>query len=359
MVFSKKTTTPIPAYMKSEKQRTSHNLPALLAAVILSFIITILFPKSNAEQQDLPPPDIGGITVATWNMEWFPSGNPEPQTPSFEKRQIRTAGAILRSKRVPDILIAEEIRDRETCDKLVKQIRDPDFKCDVCSDFMYTPTNRGLQQVAIFSRYPTIKKGSVPFRFRNGVFPPRGFAWAIFDVNGAYIAAYALHLKSNYIPEEQDPAIVGPLNVQKREEAIRQILAHAKRQCQRGVNGKKISGVIIAGDFNTSLEDSRFAGEKTCRLLLDAGFADAFEGVPVEQRTTLPANDFYPPAIFDRLYALGFDAPLGRLILPQTEVSDHCPVYVVWPVPPAGQAIAPKEETEPENTLDIPLPNAA
>ena len=345
--------------MKTDHQRTSSSLPTLLAAVLLSFLIDILFPKSNSEQQDLPPPDLGGITVATWNMEWFPSGNPEPQAPSFEKRQIKTAGKILRETRVPDILIAEEIRDRETCDKLVKQIRDSDFKCDVCSDFMYTPTNRGLQQVAIFSRYPTVKKGAVPFHFRNGVFPPRGFAWAVFNINGAYLAVYALHLKSNYIPEELDPAVVGPQNVQKREEAVRQILAHAKRLCNRGANGKKIAGVIIAGDFNTSLEDSRFAGEMTCKLLLDAGFKDAFEGVPTEQRTTLPANDFYPPAIFDRLYALGFDSPLGRLILPQTEVSDHCPVYVVWPIPPAGQTVAPIEKDQSENTSEIPLPNAA
>lgn len=301
------------------------------AALALSLCAMFWSPKGRV------PAVENGLRVAIWNMEWFPAGGPEPQNAAVEGEKILAAGRVLRRAGVPDVFVAVEIRDEETCQALAGTLRDPAFQPVVCSDFLYDPTNRALQQIAIFSRYPAVRSGAEPYHASGFINPPRGFSWAVLDVDGAFVAVYGVHLKSNYIPEEAEhPDKLAVLNRLKREASARQVLAHAEALCEQGVDGTNVVAVVICGDFNTSPEDGRFAKEKTCSYLTEAGFQDAFAEVPLAERTTLPGNEIYPDAVFDRLYSRGLEAPAARLIVPQTPVSDHCPVYVVWPKPAAS-----------------------
>ena len=74
------------------------------------------------------------------------------------------------------------------------------------------------------------------------------------------------------------------------------------------------------------------AEEQTLRIFLDAGFRDAFEGIPEADRPTLPANDFYPPATFDHILVRGLPSPLARSVGADIRTSDHRPLRASFPL---------------------------
>lgn len=278
-----------------------------------------------------PAPAANRVTFASWNMEWFPSGWPEPRPEADEAERIREAAAGLRREGVPDVLLVQEVRDAATCSNFLSALGDPGLSLAVCSDFWFSPTNRGLQQLAVFSRYPVLAAGWEPWRVSDFVWPPRGFAWAVLDVRGERVAVFDVHLKSNYVPEGGDEERQGVLNRLKREFAARQLLWRVEDVAR--TNGLAAKALIVAGDFNTAAEDPRFAKEKTLSLFLRAGWRDGFEGIPESERPTLPEDERYPPATFDHLFWKGLRKPLDRRVgrfLPR--VSDHAPIFVTFPV---------------------------
>jgi endonuclease/exonuclease/phosphatase family metal-dependent hydrolase len=267
------------------------------------------------------------VTFATWNMEWFPSGWPEPQPEQDELERIAKAARALRAQGVPDVLVAEEIRDEKTCRTFLKKLGGK-LDLAVCSDFWFNPTNRSLQQIAIFSRYPVLASGFENWTAGDFVFPPRGFAWTVLDIRGEKVAVFGVHLKSNYIPEGKDEARQTVLNRLKREFSARQLASRALQIA--ATNGWNIGKILIAGDFNTSAQDPRFEKEKTIPMLFDAGFRDAFDGIPESDRPTLPASDLYPAATFDHIFVRGLDLPPMRRTGAFTDISDHAPLYASW-----------------------------
>ena len=301
-------------------------LPGFLALIVAAIAtVSSWFVQTRA----VPEPD--GLSVESWNMEWFPSGYVEPQAPAVEARRIETAArAILRSG-VPDVLLVQEIRDAATCDALARAIGAPSFRPVVCSEFWHSPTNVSLQQLAIFSNLPCTTNGWVAWQARDFVYPPRGYAWAVLETKAGPVAFFDVHLKSNYVPEGQDEKRQAVLNRLKRQLSAEQVLAHIARVREEGVGGRPLAGVVLAGDFNTAAEDPRFEKEKTIRKVLEAGLRSAFEGIPESERPTLPANDWYPAATFDHLFYAGPGEPLSRRVLPRSSVSDHCPIRAVFP----------------------------
>src|SRR5690606_22298510 len=88
-------------------------------------------------------------------------------------------------------------------------------------------------------------------RWKAGpVHPPRGYSFAALELPGKrFLLTYSLHLKSN----GGDLAV----NIAQRQESARQLLHHLQEMLQiYGSRGE--CAVVIAGDFNTSLDDSRF-----------------------------------------------------------------------------------------------------
>ena len=297
---------------------------ALVLAAILAAVSYFVPARGGAAP--------AGLCVDCWNMEWFPSGYIEPQAPSVEAKRIRAAARAIRRRGVPDVLLVQEMRDAATCEALVGAIGEKGFRPVVCSDFWRSPTNASLQQLAIFSRLPFVASGWEPWTARDFVYPPRGYAWAVLETDAGPVAFFDVHLKSNFIPEDQDEAQQTVLNRLKRQLASEQVLAHIARFRKEGVGGRSLAGVVLAGDFNTAAEDPRFAEVSTLRQVTDADLRDVFEGIPEAARPTLPANDFYPAATFDHIYYAGLPPPSFRRVLPHTSVSDHSPVRAVFPV---------------------------
>jgi hypothetical protein len=113
-------------------------------------------------------------------------------------------------------------------------------------------------------------------------------------------------------------------NTAKREESARQLVAFAKANLERKHYGsRRIANVFIGGHFNTDPDQAAYAGESTIQTLVDAGYADAFAGEPVEKRYTMEATRWYPASVFDYLFHKGTAALSHPEVAPKQYTSDH------------------------------------
>lgn len=283
-----------------------------------------------------PTRKAGTFEVASWNMQWFPSGYMELQSPRDEARRIAATAKLIRKQGVPDIFFAQEIRNPKVCNDLAGQLNDKSFRLVVCSAFIdYETQEPALQQLAILSRFRAVKSGAEPWHASDFIYPPRGYVYAVLDVGGELVGCFNVHLKSNYIPEDQDEKQQTTLNTLKRELSSRQLLGHIDKLREAGVNGTNVTRFIIAGDFNTSILDKRFAAETTIRSILDAGFKNAFEGLSGDEHATLPANYYYPAATFDYILSAGLTPGDAPHVLPLNRISDHRELRAEYKIPAA------------------------
>jgi endonuclease/exonuclease/phosphatase family metal-dependent hydrolase len=136
----------------------------------------------------------------------------------------------------------------------------------------------------------------------NGVDPPRGFAFAWFKIGSEEIGVYSVHLKSNLITHGDRDAETAK-NIQKREIAITQLLTHVHDVVSTTM--PTIKRIVIGGDFNTNHDQEMFAAERTLDSLVDAGYQNGFEGLPLLKRVTHPGTHGFPDATFDFIFAKG------------------------------------------------------
>ena len=93
----------------------------------------------------------------------------------------------------------------------------------------------------------------------NGVDPPRGFAFAWFKIGNENIGVYSVHLKSNLITHG-DKEVETAKNIQKREVAVTQLVAHVHDVIETTMLA--IKGIVIRGDFNTNHDQEMFEAER-------------------------------------------------------------------------------------------------
>src|SRR5204862_6055371 len=198
---------------------------------------------------------------------------------SEETRQIRAVHRDL-GQLNPDIIGMEEVRDSEHASLAVQPLSK--FKVDVCSNFPPREGQREGQQIAIASRLEPISAWSESWKPGGVILPPRGFSFAAYQLSPKQVLlVYALHLKSNRGEIHEDMRI--------REESIQQLIVHMKamKETYRGMGALTW---LVDGDFNTTPDAPRFAGEKTIPSLLADGFSWAWQGIPVSSRITMPAD---------------------------------------------------------------------
>ena len=131
------------------------------------------------------------------------------------------------------------------------------------------------------------------------------------------LLVYSVHFKSNRGELQADIA--------KREEAARQLLAHAVDMERLYSKDAKVVTIIV-GDFNTDPTDPRFASEQTFAILREK-FLWAWEDIPISERVTLPAKGRYPDASFDGFFVRGAQA-LSCKAVQIDGVSDHFPTVL-------------------------------
>jgi len=294
----------------------SPRLPFRLYSVV--FLAGTLLAQTTSPPSLSPPPASSPITItaAFWNIQWFPGRRPHPSRVE-EDRQIRAVHRDLAQFTV-DVIGLEEVRDFEHASLAVQSLSG--FKVDVCSNFAPRKGQQKTQQIAIASRLQPIGAWAETWRPNGRIMPPRGFAFASYQLSPKQILlVYALHLKSNRNEMQDDMGI--------REESIREVVSHMR--AVKEIYGKLGTlSWIVGGDFNTTPDEPRFAKEKTLPFLLDDGFSWAWQGVPLSSRATVISDVRHPATYFDQIFYRG--ATLKRAWVAKTsrESSDHRAVNV-------------------------------
>lgn len=267
------------------------------------------------------------LRVTTWNLEWFPSGSAKNATPEVEAEHISAAAKVL-SVLNPDVVLLQEIRDWDSCQKLATALAPLKYEVIVCSTFKdgFSGTV-GRQQVAILAKRTAEAAWAESWKVNGAVDPPRGFAFAMIRYGKHDVGFYSLHLKSNLVRGNDDREV--QLNILKRELAAEQVVAHAN-EMQKKFTGLK--AVLVGGDFNTNPDQNLFVSEKTISTFERSGFRCDYLAWPLAERITHPGKGKYPDATFDYLFAKGM-RPNAKAEITTTTVSDHRPVTVEFVLP--------------------------
>jgi TonB family protein len=266
------------------------------------------------------------VRVTTWNLEWFPNGSPTELSAAEQEKRVTAAADVLRPLD-PDIILLQEVRDFDACERLATSIKPGVYHVAICSAF-----KGGRQQVAIMAKEHALAAWAEPWASMDGVDPPRGFAFAWFNIRGLDIGIYCVHLKSNR-PNDGDKEAEAIKNIRKREVAMDQLLNHIHAVV--GPAMPVIKSVVVGGDFNTNRDEPSFAAEKTLLKVTHAGFVDWTEGLPLDRRVTHPKSGGYPDATFD--YLLGKNVTSGTNSISASPASDHFAVTCEFLVPQLGE----------------------
>ena len=278
--------------------------------VLLALVAFLVVGSALAQS-----PEQAKFRITTWNLEWFPNGSAREAPQEKQAQRIKAAADVLKELN-PDILLLQEVRDYDACNRLAEAIQPGAYTVAICSAF-----KGGKQEEAILAKIPAQAAWSESWKSMEGIDPPRGFAFAWFKIGNANIGVYSVHLKSNLVTHG-DPVAETAKNIRKREIAIDQLMTHVLDFI--GAKIPAINRFIIGGDFNTNHDQAMFAAEKTVNLLASGGFQNSFEGLPLSQRVTHPANHGFPDATFD--YFFSKNVLMGKPMITQTNVSDHLPV---------------------------------
>ncbi len=258
------------------------------------------------------------LTVAFWNIKWFPGGRPNAYR-GEEIKQIRSVHRDIVTLKA-DVIGLEEVRDFDSAGMAVQPL--PGFKVDVCSNFPPREGQVESQQVAITSRLQPISAWSEEWKPGSAITPPRGFAFAAYQFSPQQVLlVYALHLKSNRGDIVEDIAI--------REESMRQLLVHMKDMEAAYAKLGPIAW-IVGGDFNTAPDDPRFKGEKTVAALTVNGFRWSWQDIPIADRITMPPDKRYPAACFDHIFYRGASLRKADILLTPETSSDHRAIRAIF-----------------------------
>jgi len=287
-----------------------------LGLIALLLAVAVLGANSGNAQVASPssrtsPSAPGSFSVAFWNVKWFPGGRPNAYR-GEEVRQTRAVHTDI-SQLAGDVIGFAEVRDWESAALAVQPLAG--FKVDVCSTFPPREGQDVSQQVAIVSRLQPISAWAEEWKVGGMITPPRGFAFAAYQIAPAKVLlVYALHLKSNRGELVENVAI--------REESMRQLTAHMKDMEAAYAKLGSIAWVV-GGDYNTAPDDERFKREKTIAALANSGFRWTWEGMPLEQRVTLPPDKRFPAACFDHIFYKGARLMKAAALPTSDAASDH------------------------------------
>ncbi len=274
------------------------------------------------------------LVLGTWNLKWFPSGVANRRGDAIlEGEKIARVGDCLQSAvakmggttpEVDVVLFTQEMRDRASCDGLLREIGDSRLSLVVFSDFRDRVGIPLWQQLGIMSTLPVVESGSVMWTPTKIESIPRGYAYAVLDRGQkGKVLCFCVHFKSNL--KRSGDELEHQRNLYKREKSADQILGKIKEFRKRF--GADLQ-VVVAGDFNTDDEDLGYVSEATLRSFYAAHFRSCFTGMRKDRRVTCPGNGRFPDATFDYILYRGFDEMVTRNVFAYDDVSDHRLVMV-------------------------------
>ncbi|MEP6821810.1 MAG: endonuclease/exonuclease/phosphatase family protein [Chthoniobacterales bacterium] len=294
---------------------------SLLHLLFAAAVLAQSSPPDNAATPDASTANNDVLRVGFWNVKWFPGGRPNAYK-GEEVRQTKAVHADI-AKLAADVIGVEEVRDWDSTALAVQPL--PGFKVDVCSNFPAREGQAVSQQVGIASRLQPMSAWSEEWKAGGAIKPPRGFAFAAYELAPRKILMfYAVHLKSNRGELVENIAI--------REESTRQLIAHMRDM--EAVYGKLGTLIwVVGGDFNTAPGDPRFQTEKSATTLTQNGFLWCWDGMPLEQRITMPPDSRFPAACFDHIFYRGGTLQKAEALVTSNLSSDHRAIRAEFVLP--------------------------
>lgn len=297
--------------------------------MISRFLLAALLCAGSLQAQDAASKP---LRVAFWNLEWFPGGRPEATVAEAIPQIAQTMPVVAHLD--ADVVGMEEVANWDAGSIAVAKAEGT--KVQVASEFLDEKGAKTIQQLVIASRLPAIGGWWETWAAGKEATPTRGFAFAAYQPTpGHVLLVYCVHLKSNRGEITQ--------NVPMREESARQLISHVTAM-EKAYSSLGTVSVVIGGDFNTSLEDPKFAEEKTLPIMSQAGFTSAWENVAFKDRVTLPTKPSrdpkfppFPDACFDHIFVKGAKIDSARIEIPDPAPSDHRPVIVEITLPGSPQ----------------------
>ncbi|MEY2525301.1 MAG: Endonuclease/Exonuclease/phosphatase family [Verrucomicrobiota bacterium] len=294
------------------------------AAIFVSALFAQTSPEPLAPRPGAVSQAAGArsVTVAFWNIQWFPGRRPN----ASKREEIRQINAVRGdiAQLDADIIGLEEVRDFKRAGVAVATL--PGFKVDVCANFLPREGQTEAQQVAIASRLQPLSAWAEEWKSAGAMTPPRGFAFAAYQIAPRQLLlVYSVHLKSNRGDTRE--------NIPIRQESIRQLRSHMNAM-ESAYGRLGTITWIVGGDFNSSLDDKRFAGETTLRALIDNGFAWSWQNIPLASRTTLPPDRDFPAACFDHIFYRGATLRKAWVANTTAQASDHRAIAATLDLPP-------------------------
>jgi len=280
------------------------------------------------------------ITLGSWNLKWFPSGRAEHRASvRVEKANFQDAADVIRegTKSRGYILFFQEMRDAKTATNLVNYIGNTNLHPAITTAFKMKDNRLGWQQDSIITDLPVIDSRWAYWKDTGNpaTRPPRGYAYALIDAGAdGLVGCFCVHMKSNYGANTKEQKTA---NANKRELTAAELLELAGSATTP--DGRPVSKIVIAGDFNTDPFSRKYKDENTTRILESGSFVNCFAGLPLEMRGTHPGTKSYPDSTIDFFFHRGFKRFDVPTLSPEVPLSDH---RMIWMTVAAEGENAPR-----------------
>jgi endonuclease/exonuclease/phosphatase family metal-dependent hydrolase len=255
------------------------------------------------------------VRVTTWNLQ--PRGAASTNGDKFSPAFLQETSGVLREL-APDVIILQQVPDLQSCEELARALLPAEYNVAVISSFRDAETGQPARtQVAILSKGRAYSQGTEAWKGENpAAVAPGGLAYAAIRLGDRNFGFFSVDLGG--IPDSRDSAA----QQQAREEAARQLVQQIDA-LHDPANG--IQSVVVGGDFNTSADDPKLARELTLTRLERAGLANAFVGMALEKRITLPGNGARPDATADYIFTRDAGKVANVRVVP-VALAGHYPV---------------------------------
>jgi endonuclease/exonuclease/phosphatase family metal-dependent hydrolase len=287
------------------------------------------------------------IRVTTWDLQPGASAGTNGWSRDIQQSLVREAADSLK-KLNPDVIMLQQVADWETCHQLVEALQPESYEVTICSSFRDPRANILGRQIAILSKTKAYLAWSEPWK-NSGASQasPGGFAFAAIKLRNRNIGFFSVQFGDGSSLGADDKK--SSAWQQAREESARQLVKQI--DSLQDWKNNRLQTFIVAGDFDTTPDDLPLVREKTLSLLEQLDFDNAFAGLPLEKRITLPAVGGRSAATLD--YVFTRDA--GRVDPPQMIPSALCAHAAVTcemdlagsrraippPPPPVARAVLP------------------
>ena len=299
------------------------------------------------------------VRVVTWNLL------PREAGAGTGDKTTSEAARVLKDLN-PDVIVLEQVPDLLSCEDILEALKPANYQVAVFSSFRDPQTgDLSGRQVAILSRNKASNPSWDTWQTDGPAAAPGGYAAAVIHLDIRNVGVFGVQLSDALAPDER--ARESGAQQAARESATRQLVQQldAMRDPSNGVQA-----VVVAGDFNTTIDDPKLSREMTLARLEHAGLSSAFSGLAQGKRITLPGSGGHADATVDYLFA-GDSGRFANVQIVPVTVSYHYPVAadLVFDAPkaaataavaaaPAAASPAPAPATvpvdEPKRAADVP-----